>query len=74
MTTSFRFDLARSKRRAAEIAANARSGRMPSPAEIIFLCELVRDLANIAGKQEDMIETANQTFEALVDATRPPVN
>lgn len=72
--SSFRFDLAKAKRRAAEIAANARSGRMPSPAEIIFLCELVRDLANIAGKQDEMIEVTERDLQSLVDAMRPPVN
>lgn len=74
MTTSFRFDLAKAKRRAAEIAANVRSGRMPSPAEIVFLCELVRDLVNVAVAQEKVIESTNQDFQSLVDAMRSPVN
>lgn len=71
---SFRFDLATIKRRVAEIEANARAGRMPTPVEVVFLCEILRDLVNVSVAQEEMIEVVERDLQDLVETTRPPVN
>lgn len=72
--SSFRFDLTKAKLRAAEIAANAKLGRMPSAVDIVFLCEIVRDLANYSLAQDETINAVGSELQSLVDSVKSQVN